>query len=78
MLVIPEASHIIVKPWERLTSQQNAEDWFRFWLQDYERTEPVTAAGETKESLEAQYARWRGLKKLQAVNDAKSAATRLN
>jgi len=58
---LPEADHNIVRPWERFASQQNAVDWYRFWLQGYERTEPVTAAGESAQSLADQYARWHHL-----------------
>lgn len=29
---IPFGTHLLVKPWERLTSQQGNVDWFRFWL----------------------------------------------
>jgi dipeptidyl aminopeptidase/acylaminoacyl peptidase len=29
---IPRGTHLLVKPWERLTSQQGNVDWFRFWL----------------------------------------------
>jgi dipeptidyl aminopeptidase/acylaminoacyl peptidase len=49
---IPDAEHILTKPWERLTSQQGAEDWFRFWLQGAERD--GAPAG--------QYARWRAMR----------------
>ncbi len=29
---IPRGTHLLVKPWERLTSQQGNVDWFHFWL----------------------------------------------
>jgi dipeptidyl aminopeptidase/acylaminoacyl peptidase len=29
---IPQGTHLLVKPWDRLTSQQGNVDWFRFWL----------------------------------------------
>jgi dipeptidyl aminopeptidase/acylaminoacyl peptidase len=29
---IPSGMHLLVKPWERLTSQQGNVDWFQFWL----------------------------------------------
>ena len=62
-------AHELVKPWERYTSQQNCTvDWYRFWLQGYERKEPVAEAGETKEDLQKQYARWH---KLRDMRDAK-------
>ena len=31
---IPQGMHLLVKPWERLTSQQGNVEWFRFWLFD--------------------------------------------
>jgi dipeptidyl aminopeptidase/acylaminoacyl peptidase len=53
LVYIPEGSHLLVKPWERMTSQQGAVDWYRFWLQNYE--DPDSAKTE-------QYARWRRLR----------------
>jgi len=29
---IPQGTHLLVKPWERMASQQGNVDWFRFWL----------------------------------------------
>ena len=29
---IPRGTHLLVKPWERMASQQGNVDWFRFWL----------------------------------------------
>jgi dipeptidyl aminopeptidase/acylaminoacyl peptidase len=29
---LPRGTHLLVKPWERLTSQEGNVDWFRFWL----------------------------------------------
>lgn len=60
------SEHTVTNPMVRLASQGGAVDWFRFWLQGYERKEPVVLAGETRESLEGQYSRWRGLKALQS------------
>ena len=56
MVLIPDGVHVLVKPWERMTSQQGAVDWYRFWLKGEEDPDP--AKGE-------QYARWRELRKLQ-------------
>jgi dipeptidyl aminopeptidase/acylaminoacyl peptidase len=53
MVYIPEGAHILVKPWERLTSQQGVVDWWRFWLQGYEDPDPAKAE---------QYSRWRKLR----------------
>lgn len=62
LIVFPDGSHDLVKPWERLTSQQAAVDWFQFWLQEYE-----DPSGEKSE----QYARWRELRKLQCENSTR-------
>jgi dipeptidyl aminopeptidase/acylaminoacyl peptidase len=56
---LPDAEHNILKPSERMTSQQGAVDWFRFWLQGYE--DPAPAKRE-------QYARWRRLREQQRSN----------
>src|SRR6266581_3150333 len=39
-------------------------DWFRFWLKDEEDSDPAKAD---------QYARWRGLRKIQTENEKKPA-----
>jgi dipeptidyl aminopeptidase/acylaminoacyl peptidase len=54
---IPRGTHLLVKPWERLTSQQGNVDWFHFWLSDHE----VCAAED-----EATCARWRELAALES------------
>ena len=64
-IYLPDAPHLIVKPWERIVTQQGLVDWFRFWLQDYEDPDPAKAE---------QYARWRELRKLQEENEKKSPA----
>lgn len=56
LIWIPNGQHILQKPAERLASQQMTVDWFRFWLQDYERTNSDDAN---------QYARWRELRRTQ-------------
>ena len=48
--------HPVVKPWERMTSQQGNVDWMMFWLKGEEDADPAKTE---------QYARWRELKKLQ-------------
>jgi len=64
----PDAEHTLVKPWERLTSQQGNVDWFCFWLKGEEDANP---------SKSEQYARWRELRKLQQKQgDADNGATR--
>lgn len=55
LIVFPGGIHNLVKPWERLTSQQAAVDWFCFWLKG-----EVDPGPEKRE----QYARWRAMKHL--------------
>jgi dipeptidyl aminopeptidase/acylaminoacyl peptidase len=54
MVYLPEGTHVLEKPWDRLVSQQGNVDWFRFWLKDEEDPDPVKAE---------QYSRWRALRK---------------
>jgi dipeptidyl aminopeptidase/acylaminoacyl peptidase len=56
LIYLPDAVHILVKPWERLTSQQGNVDWFCFWLKGEEDEDP---------KKHEQYERWRGMRKLQ-------------
>jgi len=63
-VVLPDAAHLVVKPWERMTAQQGLVDWFCFWLKNEEDPDPAKAE---------QYARWRELRKLQEKNDGKAA-----
>ncbi len=62
LFVIPEGSHLLVRPLERLASQGGNADWFRFWLKGEEDPDPAKRE---------QYARWRELRKLypQPVGD---------
>ncbi|MFP5227306.1 MAG: hypothetical protein ACLGXA_06720 [Acidobacteriota bacterium] len=49
LILLPDAPHEIVKPWERLVAQQGNVDWFAFWLAGQEDASPIKAE---------QYARW--------------------
>jgi hypothetical protein len=49
LLYIPDGAHLLVKPWERITSQQGNVDWFCFWLKGEVDADP---------GKEAQYTRW--------------------
>lgn len=53
LIYIPDGTHLLVKPWERETSQQGNVDWFCFWLK-----------GETDSDAlkRGEYARWANLK----------------
>ena len=55
MIYIPEGTHILEKPWDRMVSQQGNVDWFCFWLKGEEDPDPAKAD---------QYQRWRELRKL--------------
>jgi dipeptidyl aminopeptidase/acylaminoacyl peptidase len=54
LIEIPDASHLMQKPWERRIAQQGMVDWFRFWLKGEEDLDPAKAQ---------QYVRWRELRK---------------
>jgi len=55
LIYMADGDHPLVKPWERLTSQQGDVDWFCFWLKGEEDPNPAKAE---------QYARWRSLSKM--------------
>lgn len=53
LIYLPDAPHILVKPWERMTSQQGDVDWFRFWLKGEE---------DNDSAKREQYERWREMR----------------
>jgi dipeptidyl aminopeptidase/acylaminoacyl peptidase len=53
LIYIPDGVHILVKPWERLTSQQGNVDWYRFWLKNEEDSDAAKRE---------QYERWRAMR----------------
>jgi dipeptidyl aminopeptidase/acylaminoacyl peptidase len=53
LLYLPDGTHVLVKPWDRLASQESSADWFYFWLEDKEDPNPAKAE---------QYRRWRKLR----------------
>lgn len=61
MIYIPEGTHVLEKPWDRMISQQGNVDWFSFWLKGEEDPDPAKAG---------QYKRWRELRRLQQANNA--------
>ena len=63
LIMLQPGTHVMTNPQQRLLSESINVDWFRFWLQDYEDPDPSKAE---------QYARWRGLRKLQEQNGKKS------
>jgi dipeptidyl aminopeptidase/acylaminoacyl peptidase len=63
LMMLNTDEHVLSNPAVRMASQVGSVDWFRFWLQNYEDPDPTKAK---------QYARWRGLRKLQQTNQRKS------
>jgi hypothetical protein len=61
MIYIPEGTHILEKPWDRMVSQQGNVDWFCFWLEGEEDPDPTKAE---------QYKRWRELRHLHEAGTA--------
>ena len=53
LLYLPDADHVLVKPANRIASQQGTVDWFCFWLKDEEDHDPGKAE---------EYSRWRKLR----------------
>jgi dipeptidyl aminopeptidase/acylaminoacyl peptidase len=53
MIYFPEGSHNLMKPVERMGSQEGNVDWFRFWLKSEADAEPRKAG---------QYERWQRLR----------------
>jgi dipeptidyl aminopeptidase/acylaminoacyl peptidase len=70
MIMIPQGTHSLSRPSERMISLQGNVDWYRFWLKGEERTEPLVP-GETEASLKEQYVRWRQMAELKKADDAK-------
>lgn len=60
------APHILIKPRERYSSQQQAVDWFDFWLNGREDSDAAK---------QDQYRRWRELRNLQSIGSKPSGPT---
>jgi dipeptidyl aminopeptidase/acylaminoacyl peptidase len=56
---LPYGTHLLVKPWERLVSQQGNVDWFDFWLNGEIDRDP---------SKRAEYERWEQLRQKEPRN----------
>jgi hypothetical protein len=65
LIYMPDAAHVLIRPSERMASQQGNVDWFCFWLKSEEDRDPGKAE---------QYSRWRELRQLQMANDKKAAS----
>jgi hypothetical protein len=53
MIYMPEGTHILEKPWDRMISQQGDVDWFCFWLKGEDDPDPAKFE---------QYERWHNLR----------------
>ncbi len=75
MIVIPEGTHSLGTPGDRMVSLQGNVDWYAFWLAGKTRTAPLLAS-ETAESVAAQYVQWRQMQALKAADDARPRCVR--
>jgi len=75
MIVVPDDSHSLLVPGDRMLSLQGNVDWHAFWLTGRTRTTPEVPS-ETTESLAAQYARWRQMETLKDADDARPRCVR--
>lgn len=50
---LPDGAHVLVKPWDRMVSQEKTVEWFCFWLKNEEDLDARKTA---------EYARWRELR----------------
>lgn len=55
LIYLPDARHTLVKPWERMVSQQGNVDWFCFWLKNEASSDATN---------QEQNARWQALRRL--------------
>lgn len=60
-VLLPDATHLVVKPKERLTAQQGLVDWFCFWLKEEEDSDPAKLQ---------QYSRWRAMRRERVMDAA--------
>jgi dipeptidyl aminopeptidase/acylaminoacyl peptidase len=67
LVYLPHAPHQLVRPWERMTSQQGTVDWFAFWLKGEEDHDPKKSE---------QLVRWRHLRDLGQQNHASDERSR--
>jgi dipeptidyl aminopeptidase/acylaminoacyl peptidase len=54
---IPTGIHVLQKPWDRMVSEQTNVDWFVFWLEGKEDSDP---------NKRQQYERWRRIQRIAA------------
>jgi hypothetical protein len=59
----PRGEHILVRPGQRMMSQQAVVDWYRFWLKGEDDPDPSKAS---------QYVRWRAMRKPQETSTGRA------
>jgi dipeptidyl aminopeptidase/acylaminoacyl peptidase len=74
LIYLPGGEHVLIKPRERVVSEQGTVDWFRFWFQGYEDPNPAKTD---------QYKRWEHLRDLRdadarGAGQAQDNASKLN
>jgi dipeptidyl aminopeptidase/acylaminoacyl peptidase len=75
LIAIPDGTHALSRPSERMISLQGNVDWHRFWLKGEQRTEPVLLA-ETAATLRERYLNWQQMARLKQAEDAKPRCAR--
>jgi dipeptidyl aminopeptidase/acylaminoacyl peptidase len=65
LIIFNTDEHVLTNPAMRLASQGGSVDWFRFWLQGYEDSDPAKAG---------QYRRWESLCDMQVEQNPHQAA----
>jgi dipeptidyl aminopeptidase/acylaminoacyl peptidase len=63
LIYLPNGTHILEKPWDRLASQQGTVDWCAFWLKSEE--DPSLSKAD-------KYSRWRAMRDVQNMSNPKS------
>lgn len=61
MIYIPDGTHVLEKPWDRMVSQQGNVDWFCFWIKGEEDPNPAKAEA---------YKRWREQRRIEGLKPA--------
>ena len=70
LILLPDqGTHPLTNPAQRAASQTGTVDWFRFWLQDYEYSDPAR---------KDQYKRWEQLRELQDAEDKAAGQPQAN
>ncbi len=57
LMILNTSEHVLTNPGARLASQGGTVDWFRFWLQNYEDSDPAK---------QEQYTRWESMRAMKA------------